>query len=99
MKYYSSMTLADYVAVNWSSMDQNLVNLIRLDIEENQVEFKQLKDENDEWEESFDDLLTEARQFGTQISESLHTYTFEKGSIEYLIADILQAVKFADFLQ
>ncbi|USV40880.1 hypothetical protein [Xanthomonas phage BUDD] len=52
MQFYSSMTLADFLAVNWTLMDPNVVSLIereadRIDeLEEDLHSWKEIADDN-----------------------------------------------------
>lgn len=97
MKYYASMTLADYLAVNWLSMDPDLVRLIEIELDKTGREISSLQEDVDDWQENYSDLQTQARGLVRDITTHVDWYTGMNESVGELITNIRHTLDRVDF--
>ena len=91
MKYYSSMTLADYVAANWLEMD-----LVRL-IEKEASLLNDAREDAEAWQDNYEDVLRNAEGFKADVLNLLDEYSFTKLSFEDLITSLRSLARDVEF--
>ena len=93
MKYYSSMTLADYVAANWLEMDPDLVRLI----EKEASLLNDAREDAEAWQDNYEDVLRNAEEFKADVLSLLDEYSFTKLSFEDLIISLRSLARDVEF--
>lgn len=89
MKYYSSMTLADYVAANWLEMDPNLVKLV----EDESRHLAEAREDADNWNENYHDVLSAAEHFQRDLQSLIDDYTHARISFDDFLIDLRTSVR------
>lgn len=95
MKYYSSMTLADYVATNWLEMDPNLVTII----EKEERLLDEAQEEAEAWHENYHEVLDNAIRFRRDLVQLIDQYVGARMSFDDFLTEIKMVVDEVEFEQ
>lgn len=93
MKYYSSMTLADYVAANWMELPKELVELF----EKESDRFFDQEDAICAWREAYQDARDAGDDLVREINKTCDAYATARMSSEDFLLEIRYLADEADF--